>query len=121
MDSCIFCNIPKTDPAKLLFKDKIGYVINDKHPVTKGHVLIIPLRHYKNIIDAPETVVSHLFSIARKFAKKAIKSGATGINIVTNSGRDANQQVMHFHIHIIPRYPGKKASKPHYKVAGAVE
>lgn len=121
MDNCIFCQIPKEDKSKLLYKDKTCYVVYDKYPVTEGHMLVISNRHYENILDAPEETVKHVFVVAKKFAQKSLSQfGATGVNVVTNSNKDANQLVMHFHVHVVPRYPGKAEEKAHHKVAGAV-
>lgn len=119
MKDCIFCKIPAEGKEKLLFKDSKCYVIYDKYPAGKGHMLVISRKHYKNFLEAPDTLNAHLFSVAKKFAKLAIKEfKATGINLVVNNGKDANQAIMHVHVHVLPRYPSK-AGKPHHKIAGA--
>ncbi|MGI0141060.1 MAG: HIT family protein [Candidatus Micrarchaeales archaeon] len=119
MRDCIFCKIKNDDNSKLLFSDSICYAIYDKFPATKGHMLVISNKHYESTLKMPDETNAHMFTIAKKLAKRAIKEvHATGINIVANSGKDANQFVMHAHIHVIPRYHGMADEKPHYKVAG---
>ncbi|MFA6662129.1 MAG: HIT family protein, partial [Bacilli bacterium] len=61
--------------------------------------------HYTNIFDVKEEVLSHMIGVAKKIALRLSETlGVTDINILNNSGARAGQSVMHFHIHIIPRY-----------------
>ncbi|MDE1827599.1 MAG: HIT domain-containing protein [Candidatus Micrarchaeota archaeon] len=121
MKDCIFCKIPAQESEKLLFKDDACYVIYDKYPIEKGHMLVISLQHYENLLEVPEDISAKMIAVAKRFGKSALEEfKATGINIVANNGRDANQIIMHAHIHVLPRYPNT-SGKPHYKIAGAKE
>ena len=77
----------------------------DIEPATKGHALIIPKNHYDNLYELGEEEAKALIPLAQKLAKGMTeKLGCDGLNIVQNNGEMANQTVMHFHLHLIPRY-----------------
>ncbi len=105
-DSCIFCKLANGDiPTTTLYEDETFRVIFDASPATKGHVLIIPKEHYKNLTELPESIASGVMPLAGKIGKAMMTSiGAKGFNVVQNNGEAAGQTVMHFHTHIIPRY-----------------
>ena len=57
------------------------------------------------MLDAPDDIVSKVFLVAKKIAKASIDAlGAKGVNIITNAEPVAGQIVMHFHVHVIPRF-----------------
>ncbi len=104
-DNCIFCKIIKGElPSYKVYEDDRFIAILDKFPISYGHLLIIPKYHHENIFDMPEELASGLYPVAKKLAK-AVKEAvkADGINIVQNNGKAAQQAVMHFHLHVIPR------------------
>ncbi|MBQ1379054.1 MAG: HIT domain-containing protein, partial [Erysipelotrichaceae bacterium] len=79
--------------------------ILDISQVTRGHTILMPKRHFANVLEADEETVKTVFAAARKTAallKK--KTGASGINLLSNCGVAAGQSVDHFHVHVIPRY-----------------
>lgn len=68
-------------------------------------MLIAPNKHYENIFDIPEAELSHIAQFAKKMSiHLKERLGATGINILHASGLSAQQSVLHFHIHILPRF-----------------
>ena len=105
-EECLFCKIIRGEvPSYNLYEDDEIFVFLDIFPISKGHCLLIPKKHYKTIHDVPEkdmVFLSKLPEIASKI-KKVTK--ATGINILQSNGVDAGQMIMHVHFHIIPRYP----------------
>ncbi len=105
MDNCIFCKIIKGEmPSYKLYEDDQFIVILDKFPLTYGHLLVIPKYHHENIFDMPEEIARGVYPLAKKMAiavKEAVQ--ADGVNIVQNNGKAAQQAVMHFHLHVIPR------------------
>lgn len=107
-DNCIFCKIAGGEiPTNSIYEDNDYKVILDLSPATKGHALILPKEHYKNIYEMPEERVADAFRLAGKMAKiMTDKLGADGFNIVQNNNEIAGQTVFHFHIHLIPRYEG---------------
>ena len=103
---CIFCKIINGDiPSKTIYEDDLFKVIMDIEPATKGHVLILPKNHYENLYSLGEEEAKALIPLAQKLANK-IKTALNcdGMNMVQNNGAAANQTVMHFHLHLIPRY-----------------
>lgn len=104
--NCIFCKIANGEiPSKTLYEDDSFRVILDLGPATKGHALILPKSHYRNIYELPEEVAGDAFKLAKRMAvKMADKLDADGFNIVQNNEEVAGQSVFHFHMHLIPRY-----------------
>jgi len=92
---------------KHLYSDDTCYVVLDINPITEGHMLVISKKHYENMLGVPKDELKVIFSVAQDFAKRAVeKLGASGVNVGTNIGRSAGQEVMHIHVHIVPRYKG---------------
>lgn len=106
MNSCIFCKIALGQiPAATLYEDEDFRVILDLGPASKGHALILPKVHAKNIYELPDELAGKAFILAKKMAlamTEALK--CDGFNIVQNNGEAAGQTVFHFHMHLIPRY-----------------
>lgn len=103
---CIFCKIINGDiPSAKVYEDEDVYAFLDISQNTKGHTLIIPKVHTKNIYETEEMVASQLFSRVPKIAN-AIKETfqPAGINILNNNEEAAGQSVFHLHLHLIPRY-----------------
>ncbi|MCR5799660.1 MAG: HIT family protein [Lachnospiraceae bacterium] len=107
-ENCIFCKLANgVFPTNSIYEDDDFNVILDNGPATKGHALILPKEHYRNIYELPEDVAAKAFVLAKKLAVQMTdKLGADGFNIVQNNEEVAGQSVFHFHIHLIPRYEG---------------
>lgn len=107
-NNCIFCKIANGEiPSKTLYEDDKFRVILDLGPATRGHALILPKDHYKNIYEIPDETVADAMILAKKMAIKMTQAlHADGFNIVQNNNEIAGQTVFHFHIHLIPRYEG---------------
>lgn len=106
MDECIFCKIIKGEiPCTKIFEDDKILAFLDIAPTNKGHTLIIPKEHYENLLDIPDDLLAAVAKTAKKLGK-AVQQGvnADGFNIGQNNGKAAGQIVMHFHLHIIPRF-----------------
>ncbi len=108
MDNCIFCKIAKGEiPSKTLYEDENFRVILDLGPATKGHALILPKAHYQNLFELPEDIAASAMVLAKKMGSRMMeKLHADGFNLVQNNNEVAGQTVMHFHLHLIPRYEG---------------
>lgn len=105
-ENCIFCKIANGDiPAATVYEDDEFRVILDLGPASKGHALILPKSHYKDICEADEGIAAKLFPLAARIGG-AMKQGlgASGFNVVQNNGTSAGQTVFHLHVHMIPRY-----------------
>lgn len=102
---CIFCKILEGDiPSYKVYEDQNVYAFLDITQGTKGHTLVIPKKHIKNIYELNENTAKNIFKVIPKIAK-ALKAtfNPIGINIVSNNELPL-QSVYHFHIHLIPRY-----------------
>ena len=100
---CIFCKIvSKEIPAKILYEDDDTISFLDAFPITKGHTLVIPKKHFPQIQDMPENVNQKLFDTVHKIIPKTdLVKGSTLILI--HNGTESGQEIMHVHIHLIPR------------------
>lgn len=105
-DNCIFCKIANGEiPSRTVWEDDDFRAILDLGPATKGHTLILPKDHAANLYELPAELSAKVLPVAQKVA--AIlkeKLGCEGLNLVQNNGEIAGQTVMHFHLHLIPRY-----------------
>ncbi|MDD6662633.1 MAG: HIT family protein [Lachnospiraceae bacterium] len=105
-NNCIFCKIANGEiPSATVYEDEDFRAILDLNPASKGHTLIIPKKHAANLFELPEETAEKVLSIAKKLGAR-LKEGlhAEGLNVVQNNGEAAGQTVMHFHMHLIPRY-----------------
>ena len=106
MNDCIFCKIiDGTIPSVKVYEDEHVYAFMDITPLAKGHTLLIPKQHVKDLFEMPSEVAGHLYSVAPKIAN-AIKTAfdPAGLNTLNNNGAAAYQTVFHYHLHFIPRY-----------------
>ncbi|KGX85264.1 HIT family protein [Pontibacillus litoralis] len=103
---CIFCKIVAGEiPSAKVYEDEHVCAFLDISQTTKGHTLIIPKQHTRNVYDLKEDVAEKLFARVPKVAN-AIKDAfqPVGMNILNNNEEAAGQTVFHLHIHLIPRY-----------------
>ena len=107
-ENCIFCKLANGDiPTATLYEDDDFRVILDAGPASKGHALILPKEHYKNLYELDDEIAAKALVLAKKMITKLTDVlGCDGYNIVQNNGEAAGQTVFHFHIHLIPRYEG---------------
>lgn len=103
---CIFCKIINNEiPSYKVYEDDVCLAILDISQVTPGHTLVMPKKHFKNILELDDETASHLFKVTKDLSKKISKlPNVLGLNVLNNCGEKAGQSVEHFHIHIIPRY-----------------
>lgn len=103
---CIFCKIANGEiSSATVYEDMDFRVILDLGPASKGHALILPKEHYKDLCELDETVAAKVLPLAGRIGKAMKKSlGCAGFNVVQNNGSEAGQTVFHFHTHVIPRY-----------------
>jgi histidine triad (HIT) family protein len=106
MEECLFCKIVKGEiPSFKIFENDRVFSFLDINPLTKGHTLVIPKKHYENIFDIPEDELKEIISVAKKLSEIIRKKlNADGVNLMNASGEAAEQSVNHFHLHIVSRY-----------------
>ena len=109
-DTCIFCKLANAEiPTRKIYEDDLFCVIMDTSPASRGHSLILPKEHYADIYEIPEETAAAAMALAKRLAEKMTAVlGCDGFNILQNNGETAGQTVFHFHVHLIPRYRGKK-------------
>ena len=106
MSSCIFCKIINKElPASLVFEDEHCIAFLDINPIAEGHVLVIPKQHYERFSEIKNETSGHLFKIGQKILKAIEESDikCEGANLFLSDGTVAGQEVMHSHLHILPR------------------
>jgi diadenosine tetraphosphate (Ap4A) HIT family hydrolase len=115
--SCIFCEISKD---RIIIENELAYAIYDGFPVSPGHCLIIPKRHFPDFFNSTKEEKTALFDLL-EFIKEKIEQQfhPDGFNIGVNVGAVSGQTVMHLHIHLIPRYRGDVAD-PRGGVRGVI-
>lgn len=103
--SCLFCRIINKELlSSIVYEDDIAMAFMDIQPVNKGHVLVVPKKHFVTLDDCDEETAKHLISVVKKVnnsVTKAVKCEGI-LNLVAN-GKSAGQEIFHLHFHIIPR------------------
>ncbi|WP_214828134.1 HIT family protein [Exiguobacterium algae] len=104
--NCIFCKIANEEiPSYRVYEDEAVVAFLDLSQVTKGHTLVIPKHHARNIYELPSEVASDVFQRIPRIANAIQQeTGAIGMNVLSNAEEIAGQTVFHFHIHLIPRF-----------------
>ena len=105
MSDCLFCRIVSGEiPATKVHEDERAIAFMDINPVTRGHLLVIPRTHSRDLLDiAPQDLAATMQTAQVVAAKAARALDADGVNVVHNCGAAAGQTVFHFHVHVVPR------------------
>src|SRR6476620_2336297 len=106
-DSCVFCRIVAGEvEASFAYANADAVAFADHHPVTPGHVLVVPRRHVSRIADLDAATASGIWATAVLVGSAVTKSGgeSVGVNILLADGEAAGQEVAHVHAHVIPRH-----------------
>ena len=103
--TCPFC---EPAPDRVAFTNSTTVVLLDLYPVTPGHLLVVPRRHFARWSEATVEERSSLLEDTDRARALALSRDTTidGFNIGWNDGPAAGQTVMHLHIHVIPRRTG---------------
>ncbi|EIJ43540.1 HIT family hydrolase, diadenosine tetraphosphate hydrolase [Beggiatoa alba B18LD] len=108
--SCPFCQLATHSTQQLVYCDELVFAIRDKFPVSRGHSLIIPRRHYASWFEATTAEQQAFLQVLTQVkAELQVQYQPDGYNIGINDGAVAGQTVPHLHIHLIPRYQGDVA------------
>ena len=105
MDNCIFCRIISGElPSRILYEDEETMAFMDVAGDVDGHVLVVPRKHVKNILDCDEKTLFAVMRTVKKLSDHFTDDcGYDGVNLLNASDESAGQSVPHFHVHIIPR------------------
>lgn len=105
---CIFCKIiDGSIPSYTIYEDEIVKVFLDINPLSNGHCLVIPKKHYLDLVEIDDEVLSHIMKVARKIKKLLEeKLNIDGLTLIQNNGEV--QEVKHYHLHLKPYYNVKQ-------------
>lgn len=105
MSDCIFCKIVEgSAPCYKIYEDDYALAFLDISKDCYGHTLVIPKKHFTNVLDCDEEYLSKVICAVKKVANHYVNNcGFKGVNILNASGAEAQQSVFHLHFHILPR------------------
>jgi len=104
-EDCLFCKIVKREiPSDILYEDDEVLVFLDIYPIARGHTLFIPKKHITDLYELKEEEIGFMRNLPKIARKLKDATGASGINLIQNNGKDAGQVIFHLHFHLIPRY-----------------
>ncbi len=111
---CIFCKIVAGEiPSTRVHEDERTVAFMDVNPGARGHLLVVPREHAADLHEISDDDLAAVARTARDMAAKAVdRLGAEGVNIIQNNGRAAWQTVFHYHVHVVPRWPGDPIELP---------
>jgi histidine triad (HIT) family protein len=111
---CIFCKIIAGElPAMVIDEDERTVAIMDINPATRGHALVIPRAHSRNLLEIGAEDLEAVALAAQRLAKTMNdRLEPAGMNLINSCGPAAWQTVFHFHMHVIPRYEGDPLRLP---------
>lgn len=105
--SCIFCDIVnKKIPAYVVAENKNAIAFLDINPIADGHTVVISKKHYANLRECPDEILSDMIKLSKEVANKISESKLKpwGFNYLSNDQKIAGQEIMHIHFHVIPKY-----------------
>jgi histidine triad (HIT) family protein len=108
-EHCIFCRIiGGEEMVSVVYEDDRAIAFLDIQPVSSGHTLVVSKEHYATIFDLPDDLLAHCTTVAKRMAaglKHA--TGAAAVNLFSANGKAGGQDVLHFHLHLIPIREGE--------------
>jgi histidine triad (HIT) family protein len=120
---CIFCEIVAGElPATIVAEDERTLSFMDINPATRGHALVIPRAHSRDLLSVdPDDLAAVVLAAKRLAGRVNERLGADGVNVINSCGAAAWQTVFHFHVHVIPRYTGDPLRLPWVPAPGDAE
>jgi histidine triad (HIT) family protein len=103
---CIFCKIVAGElPGQIVDEDERTIAFMDIAPATRGHLLVIPRAHARNLLEISPQDLGATVATAQRMAQRVNERlQPAGVNLINSCGSAAWQTVFHFHVHVIPRY-----------------
>lgn len=108
MDDCVFCRILSGDlPAHFVYQDELVAAFLSLEQPNPYKVLVVPRHHVETVYDLKDAQAAAIFQATVKISR-AVRdaSGCEGLNLVQSNGKAGQQDVFHFHLHIVPRFFG---------------
>jgi histidine triad (HIT) family protein len=109
MEDCLFCKIAKSAvPVSVVYSDEKVMAFLDAQPVNRGHVLIIPKAHAKELSELDPEVGGHMFKVAMIVTEGIKRSGVKceGVDLLLGDKWAVSRLFPHVHLHVIPRFKG---------------
>jgi histidine triad (HIT) family protein len=105
-DDCLFCAIVAGDvPAQIVDSDEHTVAFMDINPATRGHALVVPREHTRDLMEVSDEDLARTNAAARRLARRMDEVlEPDGFNILNSCRPAAWQTIFHFHVHVIPRY-----------------
>jgi len=106
---CVFCDIVRdAAPASVVYTDSRVMAFMDIQPVNRGHLLIVPRVHASYLNELEEETGGWLLQVGMKLAGAIRRSGlrCEGVDFFLADGEAAGQEIIHVHLHVIPRFQG---------------
>ncbi len=104
MEDCLFCKIIKGEiPSKKVYEDEEILAFYDINPIQPIHILVIPKKHIESLAylkEEDEAIIGKIYTVINKIADE-MGFKQNGYRVVTNCGKDAGQEVMHLHFHVL--------------------
>jgi histidine triad (HIT) family protein len=107
--TCVFCEIVSGgEPASVVYSDAGVIAFMDLHPINAGHLLVVPRAHAALLANLDERLGAAMFAVGQRLSGAIRRSGlpCQGVNLFVADGEVAGQEVMHTHLHVLPRTPG---------------
>jgi histidine triad (HIT) family protein len=103
---CIFCKILAGElPGERVYEDEHTVAFMDINPWTRGHAVVIPREHSKNLYEIGDADLERTVVSAKRLAlQMRDRLGCDGVNLINSCEPAAWQTIFHLHIHVIPRY-----------------
>lgn len=113
-EDCVFCKIVAGElPSQIVAENELTISFMDISPATRGHALVIPRRHARDLLELGDEDLTAVALAAKRLAERARdRLDADGVNLLNSCGAQAWQTVFHFHVHVIPRYAGDPLKLP---------
>ena len=104
MEDCIFCKIINGEiPSEKVYEDEEILAFKDINPAAPVHILVIPKKHIKSLLEVNEEdskIIAKIYEVINKIVKD-MKMEEDGFRVIVNCGKDAGQEVMHLHFHLL--------------------
>lgn len=109
MSNCVFCRIiDGVEAASVVYSDDKVMAFLDIQPVNPGHVLVVPRVHAAQLSELDPETGGYMFKTAMRIAAAVRGSGVRceGVSLHLADGEAASQEILHVHLHVIPRFKG---------------
>ena len=105
MKECIFCKIASGEMSCMkVYEDDLTFAFMDTAKDVDGHILVVPKKHFKNVLDCDEDTICAVMKTVKAISNHLTNyCGYEGVNLLNASDESAGQSVPYLHIHIIPR------------------